>query len=42
MNKLNIYLNNEEIDLVSDLVRNEREISLMDSDKEYIKSKYRS
>ena len=34
---MNIEVNKEEIELLSDLVRNEREIALMDSDKDYIK-----
>jgi hypothetical protein len=33
---MNIEFNKEEIELLSDLVRNEREIALMDSDKDYI------
>ena len=34
---MTIEFNKKEIELLSDLVRNEREIALMDSDKDYIK-----
>tara|TARA_R100000781_G_C4063392_1_gene121862 strand:- start:258 stop:428 length:171 start_codon:yes stop_codon:yes gene_type:complete len=36
MDKISIEFNVDEMDLLSDLVRNEREIALMDSDKDYI------
>ena len=36
MDKISIEFSIDEMDLLSDLVRNEREIALMDSDKDYI------